>query len=342
MRRIGSIFPTYFTFVMATGILSVGAERLSHDVLAHVLLGFTLPGYGVVWICGLSRLISSPVGLWRDFCGHASGPVFLSSVAATAVLGSSSIAVGLPIHFAGILFAAAVVAWVVLIYGFLAMVTEGHEKPSIETGLNGGWLLIVVSTASLSVLGSDIMRLSGASPALSFVCYVWLALAWLYYALLGSMIFYRFVFVPMPSQDITGPWWINAGAAAVTVLAGCQLLAQPGLTIGVFRLHDLIAPLIIIFWADATFWIPLLVILFAWKHFWGAKPFRYSADLWAVVFPMGMYAAATLQFSQTFTLPFIMPLAQTLFWAALVLWMASVIGMALHATGLDPEVAASR
>lgn len=339
MRRLGSVFPTYFTFVMATGILSIGAERLGCNTLARVLLGFTLPSYGLVWICGLLRLICSPAGLWRDFGHHATGPAFLGTIAATAVLGSTAIAIGLRLQMSEVLFAVAVAVWVVLIYGFLAMVTEGREKPPLETGLNGGWLLIVVSTASLSVLGSDIMRQSAESPVLAFACYAWLGLAWLYYALLGSVIFYRFVFVPMPSQDITGPWWINEGAAAITVLSGCQLLAQPGLVIGSFRLHDLIAPLIIIFWADATFWIPLLLILFTWKHIWRAAPIRYSAELWSIVFPMGMYAAATLQFSQTFQLPFIMPVAEVLFWAALVLWAVSVIGMALHVAGLNPEVA---
>ncbi len=135
---------------------------------------------------------------------------------------------GLPVRFAEVLFAIAIAAWVVLTYAFLACVIEGRDKPPLETGLNGGWLLIVVSTGSLSVLGSDILNAAGADPVLTFASCVWLALAWVYYVLLGSMILYRFAFVPMPSRDITGPWWINAGAAAITVLAGCQLAANPG------------------------------------------------------------------------------------------------------------------
>ena len=144
------------------------------------------------------------------------------------VLGSDLIALGLPFRFAEVLFGIAIAAWVILTYAFLAAVTEGREKPPLETGLNGAWLLIVVSTASLAVLGGDLLKQLSPAPFLTFACSVWLGLAWLYYALLGSMIFYRFVFIPMPSEDITGPWWINAGAAAITVLAGAQLLAQPG------------------------------------------------------------------------------------------------------------------
>ena len=340
MRRLSSAFPTYFAFVMATGILCVDAQHLGYPALAWVLIGFGLPVYWLVWACGLLRLLSAPAALWRELSHHASGPMFLTSTAASAVLGSDLIALGLPFRFAEVLFGIAIAAWVILTYAFLAAVTEGREKPPLETGLNGAWLLIVVSTASLAVLGGDLLKQLSPAPFLTFACSVWLGLAWLYYALLGSMIFYRFVFIPMPSEDITGPWWINAGAAAITVLAGGQLLAQPGLAVGTFQLHDLIAPLIILFWADATFWIPLLLILFAWKHLWRGRRLRYSVEVWSVVFPMGMYAAATLQFSQAFDIPFITPAAQILFWSALVLWAFSVAGLVLHVVGLNPKVAA--
>ncbi len=103
---------------------------------------------------------------------------------------------------------------------------------------------------------------------------------------------------------------------------------------------DLLAPFILLFWADATFWIPLLLVLFTWKHVWRARPLRYSAELWSIVFPMGMYAAATQQFIQTFGISFLDPAVQIMFWAALVLWSLSVIGMALHAAGFNPQIAA--
>lgn len=340
MGRLGSVFPTYFTFVMATGILCVAAQRLGHHTLAWVLLGCNLPVYWLVWAGGLVRLLASPAGLWRELGHHATGPVFLTSIAGSAILGSDVIAMGLPVRFAEVLFGIAIVAWVVLTYSFLASVTEGREKPPLETGLNGGWLLVVVSIGSLAVLGCDILNAAGVSPFLAFACCFWLALAWVYYILLGSMVLYRFAFVPMPSRDITGPWWINEGAAAITVLAGCQLLAIPGLTIGRFTPHDLLAPFILLFWADATFWIPLLLLLFTWKHLWRARPFRYSAELWSVVFPMGMYSAATLQFTRTFGIFFLDPAVQIMFWAAVVLWSVSAVGLILHVAGVNPQIAA--
>lgn len=170
MGRLGSVFPTYFTFVMATGILCVAAQRLGHHTLAWVLLGCNLPVYWLVWAGGLVRLLASPAGLWRELGHHATGPVFLTSIAGSAILGSDVIAMGLPVRFAEVLFGIAIVAWVVLTYSFLASVTEGREKPPLETGLNGGWLLVVVSIGSLAVLGCDILNAAGVSPFLAFAC----------------------------------------------------------------------------------------------------------------------------------------------------------------------------
>ena len=99
----------------------------------------------------------------------------------------------------------------------------------------------------------------------------------------------------MPPEDVTGSWWINAGAAAVTtVLAGGKLMGS-GLSIGPFPLRDLLSPIVVAFWADATFWIPLLLLLFAWKHLIRRRMFRSVLAQWSVVFPLGMYCAATLE-----------------------------------------------
>jgi hypothetical protein len=44
--------------------------------------------------------------------------------------------------------------WLVIMYSFFTLVTVREHKPTIETGLNGGWLIAVVSTQSISVLGT--------------------------------------------------------------------------------------------------------------------------------------------------------------------------------------------
>ena len=327
LDRLGSPFPTYFAFVMATGIISIAARGLGYHRLGWALFGIDLFAYGIVWACGVIRLVHAPGSVWRELRHHETGPIFLTIVAGTGVLGSDAAAHLFPADFILALFSVAVLAWIFLIYCFLVVVIEGREKPPLETGLSGSWLLVVVSTTSLAILGSDVLDSIGQPPTLIFLCYFWLSLGWFYYVVLASVIFYRFVFVPMTPGEVAGPWWINAGAAAITVLAGSKLMELSGLALGSFQLRDLLSPVVTVFWADATFWIPLLTMLFAWKHLVRARPFRYSAELWSVAFPLGMYAAATEHFVVAFGLPFLVPVARVVFWVGLIVWLLSSLGM---------------
>ena len=53
----------------------------------------------------------------------------------------------------------------------------------------------------------------------------------------------------------------------------------------------------LIMWAWATWWVPLLVLFGVWKHGVRRVPLRYTPMLWSFVFPLGMYALASLRLS---------------------------------------------
>ena len=44
--------------------------------------------------------------------------------------------------------------WVVVMYAFFTATVVRESKPTLETGINGAWLLGIVATQSVSVLGS--------------------------------------------------------------------------------------------------------------------------------------------------------------------------------------------
>ncbi len=325
-RNLASLFPGYFALVMATGIVSISARWMGHDEIGWALFVCNIGGYLLFWTAGLIRLAQERLGLLRDITHHGTGPGFLTIVAGTGVLGSEFAAFRLASWVVPVLFAAAVLLWWSLLYAFLAGVTEGRNKPSLESGLSGQWLLVVVATESLTVLGSDVLTESGAPAILAFLCYTWVLLGGIYYLLLSAVVLYRFAFVPMSPDEVTGPWWINEGAAAITVLAGTKLMKVPGLHVGPYTLRDLLAPLMIAFWAEASFWIPLLLLLFAWKHVIRRRPLRYTPGQWSIVFPLGMYAAATSQAGQAFQLPFFHSIAGGFFWVALLAWVMAFTG----------------
>jgi NAD(P)-dependent dehydrogenase (short-subunit alcohol dehydrogenase family) len=77
----------------------------------------------------------------------------------------------------------------------------------------------------------------------------------------------------------------------------------------------------LLFWATGTWWLPLLVLLVAWKHIVRREPVRYHFGQWSVVFPLGMYSAATHEMSAALQLGFLGTLEVVFFWAAAAAWV---------------------
>ena len=48
----------------------------------------------------------------------------------------------------------------------------------------------------------------------------------------------------------------------------------------------------VVFWAFATWLIPVLVAAGVWRHFVRKVPLVYVPTLWSMIFPLGMYAVA--------------------------------------------------
>ena len=67
-------------------------------------------------------------------------------------------------------------------------------------------------------------------------------------------------------------------------------------------------------------------MLFGWKHAVRREPVRYEMGQWSVVFPLGMYTAATLMFGRNAGLAFLEPIARWFFWVALIAWVLTAGG----------------
>jgi tellurite resistance protein TehA-like permease len=93
--------------------------------------------------------------------------------------------------------------------------------------------------------------------------------------------------------------------------------------------------LTLMFWATATWWIPMLVILGAWRHVYRRFPLRYDPLYWGAVFPLGMYTACTLRLAQAMDAPFLLVIPQVFIWIALAAWTAALAG--LIAEGFRPS-----
>jgi tellurite resistance protein TehA-like permease len=83
-------------------------------------------------------------------------------------------------------------------------------------------------------------------------------------------------------------------------------------------------------WATATFWFPLMIAIGVWRHLIRRLPLRYHPSYWALVFPLGMYGAATYRMraaTDLDALGWLPPLTLAL---ALVAWTVTAIGLVHH------------
>jgi tellurite resistance protein TehA-like permease len=330
-------FPGYFAMVMATGIVAVAARLLGREALAWVLFAISLGAYPVLWVILLARIACFPGAVFADFASHERGPSFLTIVAANGVLGSQFAVFNCLTFLLPSLFWFSLVLWILLVYGFLTAVTVSVAKPDLAHGLNGAWLLLVVATESIAVLACFLALRTGAPPPLVFAALAFYLLGTMLYVLLSALIFFRWVFRPMHAAEMGAPWWINTGAVAIATLAGARLMALPGSDPNLVLLQRFVEPFTVLLWATSTFWIPLLTILFIWKEL-QRGPHGYDPGLWSVVFPLGMYVAATHDYATEAHLQFLDAIPHVVFWIALVAWALTFVGMWVRLIRPHPSV----
>jgi len=320
--------PAYFALVMATGIISISTNLLGMRWLALGLLAINVIAYMVLWTLLLIRLIRFFPRVKADLTDHVRGPGFFTVVAGTCVLGSQLVIVVGRYNVAAILWLFGLMLWALVMYSFFTSVTVRENKPSLESGLNGAWLIAAVSTQSVSVLGTLLANYFEhyREPLLFFTLCMFL-LGCMLYLLMITLIFYRFTFINLTTMSLTPPYWINMGAVAITTLAGARLiLAAPD-----WQLLNEISPFLkgftLFFWASGTWWIPLLFILGFWRHAYKRFPLRYDPQYWGMVFPLGMYTACTFQLSRAINFAPLLIIPRYFIYVALTTWVLAFCGM---------------
>ena len=323
MNRLAGMHPASFAMVMATGIVSIACELLGLPRIASVLLAVNAVLYAMLWVLTVLRCVRHRDRLLADLTHHGRAVGFFTIVAATCVLGSQVLLVAGAWRTAAVFWSAGIVLWAVL-----TLLTVAATKPTLAEGINGGWLLPVVAAQSVAVLGSQLA--SGFGPraqlALLFCLALWLGGGMLYIWII-SLIFYRYTFFVMSPSDLAPPYWINMGAVAISTLAGALLALAAPLSPVLQELLPFIKGLTLLFWATATWWIPMLVLLGAWRHLYRRFPLRYDALYWGVVFPLGMYAVCTFRLANMIDEPVLLIIPRVFLYVALLAWALAFVGL---------------
>ncbi len=327
---LAGMHPAYFALVMATGIVSIAAHVLAIPLVPWALFALNALFYPLLWALTIARLIRHPQRALGDLSHHGRAVGFFTMVAATCVLGTQCLVVGGTRSAALSLWVFGIVLYVALTYSIFTALTIKQEKPALAEGINGGWLVSVVAAQSVAVLGAQLAPTSEhAEVMLFFSLTMWLGGCMLYLWII-SLIFYRYTFFTMAPSDLAPPYWINMGAAAISTLAGAMLASSAAYSPLVDRVLPFVRGLTLMWWATATWWIPMLVVLGVWRHGVRRFPLKYDPLYWGAVFPLGMYTVATARLSATVDAPYLLAIPRWSVFVAIGAWAITFAGMVLH------------
>jgi tellurite resistance protein TehA-like permease len=329
---VRELYPGYFALVMATGICSTALGEVGQPTASAVLLGIA-----VVCLAALSgalgwRLIRYPRRVLADLTAPDRAFAFFTVVAACNVLAVRVAGDG---HRTAAMVLAALggLVWLALTYTIPVRLVLGPRPQPVLAGVNGTWFIWVVGTQSMAVTAAVLDRPADGHARLTALAAV---LMWsvgvVLYLMVATLVLTRLLLLEVRPDDLTPPYWVTMGATAITVLASARILAMapaPAVT----ATRAVVAGLGTVLWAFGTWLIPLLVAFGIWRHVRHRVRLGYLPALWSIVFPLGMYAAASMQLGTVAGLPIILAIGRAWTWLAVAVWAAVFVAMCRHLVG---------
>lgn len=324
-REIRGLYPGYFALVMATGIISNAAIYLGHPALSGTLLAVNLVAFPLLLAASMLRAWRFRREFWDDLMNPRLVFSFFTVVAAADVFGLQLFHRG-HVEPAIALWLLALVAWTALGYLSFSVLTLINAGSGADV-VHGGWLIAIVGTESLVLLGAQLAPGFGPLGPLAFVTiYALWGIGIVFYGIFITLFSYRLFFIRVEPEDVTPLFWVVMGAAAIATNAGSTLiLTDPGMPF-LLAMRPFVEGTTLILWAWATWWIPLLLILGIWKHVVRKAPLAYHAMFWSLVFPLGMYTLATWRLSLAAEFPPLQWIPRVMLWVALGAWALTMAG----------------
>ena len=320
------LHPGNFALVMSSGIIAIALRTLDFPRLADVMCVFAIAAWLV--LVGLSSLRA--LRFWHavriDLLNPRMVFSYFTLVAATDI-------VGLLLHERGQVGLAlacwvlAFLSWCALLYLAFSVLTFISHEHNVNI-VHGGWLISIVGTQSLVLLGARIAPDLGefAGYMMVEVHMLW-GLGLVFYGIFVTLFCYRIFFLTLKPQDVSPLLWVVMGAAAISANAGTSLITEDPLLPFLIAQRPFIDGVTMLLWAWGTWWIPMLLLFGFWKYVISALPLEYERVLWSFVFPLGIYTVASARLGLAAEFAPLHWISQGMVWVALAVWAVVLVGM---------------
>ncbi|MBX6750612.1 MAG: tellurite resistance/C4-dicarboxylate transporter family protein [Micromonosporaceae bacterium] len=341
---VRNLYPGYFALVMATGICSTALLDTGHHRASAALLGVAAVAFVVLVALLTWRAIRYRQHLLADLGAPEKAYAFFTFTAAGNVLAARILADG---HRTVALALAVVggLAWLVLSYAIPVRLILGPRPRPVLAGVNGTWFIWVVGTQSIAITWAMLDQPAGTYARVAPLVAVLLwSVGVVLYLIVATLVLTRLLLLEVRPEDLTPPYWVTMGATAITVLAAAKILGMapsPAVAATTAVVHGLA----VVLWAFGTWLIPLLIAFGVWRHVLNRIRLEYAPTLWSIVFPLGMYAVASMELGEVAHLPIVAGIGRTWTWVAITAWLAVFVGLCttpLRAMASKPQLANDR
>ncbi len=320
MKKTTDIDPVNFAFVMASSTLSITLNILGSDLFSEIFFFLSTLGFALLALLFAMRFTLFTKQMIADLANvEILFKYFTFSAAASSlairfcIAGYPTIATVLAIIGAG--------STTLMIYATVCRLIF-FKKASIEA-VSPYWLLMAIACNYVGITITTFWKAALIdNPLFLVLAFCSWACGVTLYLLFMSLNIYRMFFMRFEGKDINPSYWTCVGAAAIAVVDGCNWVAvlHPPLFLEIIK--PFVEGVNIFLWGWATAWIPLLCLMIFWKYVRFKVTLEYSPSLWAIVFPLAMYTAATALLIKAIDLPLVGGVVSSMLWTSLIAWGA--------------------
>ena len=321
-----ALHPGNFALVMASGILSTGLHIQHQEWLSDALCVFAIAAWLCLLALSLVRLFYFSSAVRIDLLNPRMVFSFFTLVAATDIVGLLLQERGYA-TLAIICWFTAFSAWCLLLYLAFSVLTFLTHENNVNI-VHGGWLISIVGTQSLVLLGANIApSLGDYSVYMMVEVHMLWGLGLMFYGIFVTLFCYRIFFLRLRPTDISPLLWVTMGAAAISANAGTALLTEETHLSFLEMQRPFIVGITMMIWGWGTWWIPMLALFSFWKHVVNRLPLTYEPIWWSLVFPLGMYSVASARLGLAAEFPPLQWISEMMVWITLGAWIIVLFGL---------------